>query len=90
MRQGYARNRLWGAALLWNTGELISEPLNNALLILWGFAYGCLGTRRTLQEVKTVGTCSHKLEGAKHTFCHLGKNVMVQIQQGRPVRTTTR
>ena len=73
MRQGYARNRLWGAALLWNTGELISEPLNNALLILWGFAYGCLGTRRTLQEVKTVGTCSHKLEGAKHTLLPFGE-----------------
>ncbi len=37
MKHGYARNRLWAAALKWDTGQLISEPLNNALLILWGF-----------------------------------------------------
>ena len=83
MRFGYARNRLWGAALKWDTGELISEPLNNALLILWGFVQGCFGVRRSLTGVRSVGPVATQLEGARHTFCHLGHNVSVHVEGGR-------
>jgi len=77
MRQGYARNRLWGAALKWDIGALQSEPLNNALLILWGFIRGCFGLQLTLDGVKFVSSPPDKLVGAKYTFGHLGKNVTV-------------
>jgi len=79
MRQGYARNRLWGAALKWDTGELQSEPLNNSLLILWGFTRGCFGLQPSFEGVTTVGTPSAKLVGARYTFGHLGKNVTATV-----------
>jgi hypothetical protein len=86
MRQGYARNRLWGAVLKWDTGELQSEPLNNALLILWGFTRGCFGLLQSFEGVKTVGTLSAKLLGGRYTFCHLGKNVTVSVEKGLGVK----
>ncbi len=82
MQHGYARNRLWAAALQWKTGELISEPLNNALLILWGFVAGCLGVRRTLSGVQTATDYPDTLQGAQHAFSHLGKRVGVRIENG--------
>lgn len=85
MQHGYARNRLWAAALQWNTGELISEPLNNALLILWGFVTGCLGVRRTLTGIETAAEVPAKLEGARHAFSHVGKNVSVRVLNGKAV-----
>jgi len=87
MRRGYARNRLWGAELLWNTDTVFSEPLNSALLILWGFAYGCLGIRKSLTDVQAVGISTLQLEGATHTFRHSGKNVTVRVCSGRPTLT---
>lgn len=86
MRQGYARNRLWAAALKWDSGQLISEPLNNALLILWGFARGCLGVRPALSGLGFEGPCARRLEGSRFTFCHLGRDVTVRVAGGKPVR----
>jgi hypothetical protein len=82
MQHGYARNRLWAAGLQWNTSALISEPLNNALLILWGFVAGCLGIRRTLSGVQTASDCPSALQEARHSFSHLGKRVSVRIVNG--------
>jgi Glycosyl-hydrolase family 116, catalytic region len=87
MRHGYARNRLWAAGLKWDTGQLISEPLNNALLILWGFTRGCLGLRPSLTGLGVEGTCAQRMEGSSHTFCHLGRDVTVRVKGGRPVIT---
>ena len=83
MRHGYARNRLWAAALKWDTGELISEPLNNALMILWGFIRGCLGIHPTLERCEVHGSPSPQMEGARFRFCHLGKDVTVQVRNGK-------
>ncbi len=85
IRHGYARNRLWAAGLKWDTGQLISEPLNNALLILWGFTRGCLGVRPSLTGLALEGTCAQRMEGARHTFCHLGRDVTVRVKGGRTV-----
>jgi len=79
MRQGYARNRLWGAALKWDTGELQSEPLNNSLLILWGFTRGCFGLRPSFEGVKAAGSPPATLVGARYTFGHLGKNMTATV-----------
>ena len=83
MRHGYAKNRLWAAALKWDTGELISEPLNNALLILWGCAYGCLGLRPSLAGLQVAGSASPQLEGARAVFCNLGRDAAVEVRQGK-------
>jgi len=87
MRQGYARNRLWGAALKWDTGELQSEPLNNALLILWGLTRGCFGLQpsfdRLVSHGEMVGSPPAKLIGARYTFGHLGKNVTATVVAGK-------
>lgn len=83
MRHGYAKNRLWAAALKWDTGELISEPLNNALLILWGFARGCLGLRPSLAGLATAEGAARRVEGVRYTFCNLGRDVAVEVRQGR-------
>jgi hypothetical protein len=86
MRQGYARNRLWGAALKWDTGELQSEPLNNSLLILWGFTRGCFGLGpsfdRLVSRGEGVGSPPAKLIGARYTFGHLGKNITATVVAG--------
>ena len=83
MRQGYARNRFWGAALKWDTGELQSEPLNNALLILWGFTRGCLGLQpsfdRLVSHQEPLDFPAGQLVGARYTFGHLGKNVTATV-----------
>jgi len=83
MRHGYARNRLWGALLKWDTGDLHGEPLTDALLILWGFLRGCFGVWPTLEKLNVVGSPSHRMEGAEHTFCHLGKDVTVKVVDGQ-------
>jgi hypothetical protein len=83
MRHGYARNRLWGCCVKWDTGELFSEPLTEALLILWGFLRGCFGVWPTLGKLNVVGSPSHRMEGAEHTFCHLAKDVTVKVVNGQ-------
>ena len=85
LRHGYAKNRLWAAALKWDTGELISEPLNNALLILWGFHYGCLGLRPSFSGLKTIRSASPQLEGARAKLCSLGKDLNLAVKQGETV-----
>lgn len=85
MRLGYARNRFWGAALKWDTGEVISEPLNNALLILWGFLRGCFGVWPSLTGLRKTGPVSRRMEGASYTFCHLGKDVHLAVRDGRVI-----
>jgi len=85
MRCGYARNRLWGASLKWDDGTIVSEPLNNALLILWGFSRGCFGIRQSLTSLRLDGAVAAKLEGATHTFCHLGRDVRIRVQDGKCV-----
>ncbi|MBI5280819.1 MAG: hypothetical protein HY858_03985 [Candidatus Solibacter usitatus] len=82
MRHGYARNRLWAAALKWDTGKLVSEPLNNALLILWGFLRGCFGVWPGLNGVRVAGKPPGALEGASYRFCHLGRDVRVGVRGG--------
>ena len=82
MKRGYADHRFWAAALKWDTAELVSEPLNDALLILWGFLRGCFGVWPNLTEAKLVGRPAHQLEGARHEFRHLGKTLRLSVSGG--------
>jgi hypothetical protein len=83
MMKGYGSSNFWGALLLWNTGKLSSEPLNNSLLILWGFLRGCWGVYPHLDRIRVVGNPSKQLEGASYEFAYLGKNKLVQIKNNR-------
>ena len=82
MRFGYARNRLWGAALKWDTGALVSEPLCDSLLIAWGFLRGCFGAWPALDGVRITGRPPAQMEGANYRFCHLGKDVGLAVRRG--------
>ncbi len=88
MRMGYERNRLWAAALKWDTGELVSEPLCDSLLIAWGFLRGCFGAWPGLDGVQITGRPPAKMEGASYTFSHLGKDVSIEIRKGVTRLTT--
>lgn len=82
MRMGYERNRLWAAALKWDTGELVSEPLCDSLLIAWGFLRGCFGAWPGLDDLKITGNAPAQMEGAHYRFCHLGKDVEIEVRKG--------
>ncbi len=82
MRMGYERNRLWAAALKWDTGELVSEPLCDSLLIAWGFLRGCFGAWPSLDGVQITGRPPATMEGASYSFSHLGKDVSIEIRNG--------
>lgn len=85
MLRGYAKNRLWGAALNWASGTLISEPLDNGLMILWGFLRGCFQAWPDLNGVRIYGKPPAKLEGASYRFRHLGRDVSLEVHNGRTV-----
>ena len=82
MRFGYSKNRLWGAALKWDTGDLVSEPLCDSLLIAWGFLHGCFGAWPGLDGVRFTGRPPAQMEGATYKFCHLGKDIALEIRNG--------
>ncbi len=82
MNFGYSRNRLWGAALKWDTGSLVSEPLCSSLLIAWGFLRGCFNAWPALDGLHISGNAPLQLEGARYTFCHLGTDVTLEIRDG--------
>jgi hypothetical protein len=82
MQFGYSRNRLWGAALQWDTGTLVSEPLCSSLLIAWGFLRGCFNAWPTLDGIRISGNAPAQMEGARYTFCHLGRDVTLEVRNG--------
>jgi hypothetical protein len=85
MRHGYAHNRLWAAGLKWDTGFLSSEPLDDSLLILWGFLRGCFGVWPRLDGLRQTGAPSWRLDGARYTFCYLGRDVTAEVRGGRTI-----
>ncbi len=82
MRFGYSHNRLWGAALKWDTGALVSEPLCDSLLIAWGFLRGCFGAWPDLDGLRFLGRPPANMEGATYTFCHLGHDISIEVRNG--------
>ncbi len=87
MRSGYAGNRLWGAALKWDSGALVSEPLCSSLLIAWGFLRGCFGAWPGLDGLRIAGRPPARMEGATYKFCHLGGDIALEVRNGVTRRT---
>jgi hypothetical protein len=86
MRQGYATTRFWAASLKWDPGFLSSEPLDDSLLVLWGFLRGCFGVWPHLDGLRQTGAPPRQLEGARYTFCYLGRDVTFQVRNGETIR----
>jgi hypothetical protein len=86
MRHGYAATRFWAASLKWDTGFLSSEPLDDSLLVLWGFLRGCFGVWPHLDGLRQTGAPPRQLEGARYTFCYLGRDVTFQVRNGETIR----
>lgn len=84
LNNGYETTRGWAQQLYWNKGVLVgSDPLNNALLSLWGLLRGGLGILTTLSQglVRTTPPAP-QLEGARYTFGYLGADVCVTVTNG--------
>lgn len=83
MALGFAQNRAWAQQLYWNTGELVGgDPLNNALMALWGWLRGVFGVKPMLQGLVATNKPAAELEGARWTFAFLGYDYCVVIQTG--------
>jgi len=88
MLQGIAPTRGWAQQLYWDTGQLVGvDPLNNALLTLWGFLRAGFGVHPTLSRGLVVtNPPAPQLDGATYTFAHLGRDVCVTVVGGRTVQ----
>jgi hypothetical protein len=89
MRHGYAPTRFWAASLKWDTGFLSSEPLDDSLLVLWGFLRGCFGVWPHLDGLRQTGKPPRRLEGARYTFCYLGRDVTIEVRNGNSLIMNT-
>eukprot|EP01087_Luapelamoeba_hula_P003505 TRINITY_DN1331_c1_g1_i4.p1 TRINITY_DN1331_c1_g1~~TRINITY_DN1331_c1_g1_i4.p1 ORF type:complete len:794 (-),score=74.73 TRINITY_DN1331_c1_g1_i4:120-2501(-) len=81
---GFDVDRAWAQQLFWNTHSFIGwDPLNNSLMVLWGFVRGVLGIEPTL----TRGIQIHNhplpavLEGSRYSFSYLGLRHSVCVRQ---------
>ena len=83
MTFGFAQNRGWAQQLYWNTGELVgADPLNNALMAVWGWLRAVFGVKPTLAGVVSTHAPAPEVEGGQWTFAFLGKNFCVQVLSG--------
>jgi hypothetical protein len=75
----------------WDSGVLVGgDPLNNALMAIWGWLRGGFGVKPTLTRgVVTTNDAAPQLEGATWTFAYLGKDFCVKIQGGVTVQCGT-
>lgn len=80
LNEGFKKNQLWGGLLGWTKGVLYSEPMNNALLILWGFFRAAFGINPMLNELQYKTNPFSALEGSSFQFAYLGKNMNCTIQ----------
>jgi len=81
MRAGYSRNRLWGAALKWTprAGQRTALRLAPDRV---GFLRGCFGAWPGLTGLRIAGRPPAQMEGATYRFCHLGKDIALEVRNG--------
>lgn len=85
LQRGFVNNRAWAQQLYWADGTLVGfDPLNNALLALWGFLRACFGFTLSLAGGLTaVGTPAPQCEGALYTLSLLGEPTCVRVTAGQ-------
>ena len=86
MEKGFVQNRAWAQQLYWRTGELVgADPLNNALLALYGALHGGFGIKRTLAGETVVNAPAPELEGSTWTSAYLGADRCLAVRGGKTV-----
>jgi hypothetical protein len=82
---GFGTTRGWAQQLYWGTTDSLvgGDPLNTALVIVWGFVRACFGVATTLRGLRRVGGAATALEGANITLSVLGVSQCVRVTAGR-------
>lgn len=71
-------------------GALVGgDPLNNALMAVWGWTRGAFGVRPMLGGVTAPNAPAAAVEGGAWTFAYLGANYCVEVRDGVTVRCET-
>jgi hypothetical protein len=80
------QNRGWAQQLYWNTGTLVGgDPLNNALMAIWGWLRGSFGVKPMLSQIVITNAPAPQMEGAQWTFAYLGQDRCFRIEGGAAV-----
>ena len=92
MSSGFGEIRGWAQQLYWGTGgkpdALVGgDPLNTAVLPIWGFLRAAFGVAHTLKGLVVVNEPAAKAVGAVWNTSYLGESVCLTVQ-GSPLRTT--
>jgi len=85
MNSGFGETRGWAQQLYWGeTDELVGfDPLNTALLSVWGFMRAVFGIAPTLANGLTiVNSPAKEMEGARWNMSYLGERVCLRVIQG--------
>jgi len=88
MNSGFGRVRGWAQQLYWGThggpDQLVGgDPLNTAVLPIWGFLRGTFGIVPTLTRGLTVAnTPADAMEGAVWNMSYLGESLCLTVKGG--------
>jgi hypothetical protein len=88
INSGFGATRGWAQQLYWGANdELVGgDPLNSALVIVWGFVRGCFGIETTLAAgtggIRAVNAPAAALEGSSLNISVRGMTVCVTIAEG--------
>jgi hypothetical protein len=85
-RSGFGATRGWAQQLYWGPSDSLvgGDPLNSALVIVWGFVRGCFGVETALAGggVWSVGAPAAALEGARLNISVLGTTECIGVTGG--------
>jgi len=87
MTEGVVKTRAWAqGAMLWGSspGLVGGDPLNNALVALWGFLTGAMGIDVALNQLQLKRRAPQEMEGVKYIFTHLGEDQCVTVHNAVP------
>lgn len=85
MNSGFGDTRGWAQQLYWRgTDELVGfDPLNTALLSVWGFMRAVFGIAPTLSNgLMIINSPAKEMEGARWNMSYLGASVCLRVIQG--------
>jgi hypothetical protein len=84
MNSGFGETRGWAQQLYW--GEVDSlvgfDPLNTALLSVWGFFRATFGVAPSFSGLVVVNSPAKNMEGARWNMSYLGRSTCVKVEQG--------
>jgi len=84
MDQCFVPYHAWAQQVFWNSGALVgNDPLNNALIAIWGMLLGGFGVDVSLSEgITFVNPPAIAFEGATWNFAYVGTNYCVTVHYG--------